>query len=266
MKSKFRKYHRFLDEAGDTTFYSNGKIPIVGLQGVSKAFMIGMVEFNQPLNDVRNKIINLKEKILNNEYLKPIPSIKKKVINNNYYFHATDDPPEVRMILFEFIRKIDCNFDIVVARKNPAIFEKIHNNNSEQFYADLLSHLIMFKLTDLPNIILNVAEKGKSTYLRNLENATKIAESKCNKFNTDIKLSGKINYNVQNHIQEPLLNIADYFCWSVQRVFERGETRYYDYLSDKIRFIVDLYDAANFKNKGNYYSPLRKLTEDNLIK
>ncbi len=37
-------YHRFLDEAGDTTFFGKGKIPIVGSAGVSKAFILGMVK------------------------------------------------------------------------------------------------------------------------------------------------------------------------------------------------------------------------------
>jgi hypothetical protein len=32
--------------------------------------------------------------------------------------------------------------------------------------------------------------------------------------------------NEINPLQEPLLNVADYLCWTIQRVFERGETRY----------------------------------------
>jgi hypothetical protein len=46
---------------------------------------------------------------------------------------------------------------------------------------------------------------------------------------------------VQTHYTEALLNVADYLCWSVQRVFERGETRYYDFLGDRINLVVDLY-------------------------
>lgn len=33
------KYHRFFDEAGDTTFYGKGKIPLVGTDGVSSYFL-----------------------------------------------------------------------------------------------------------------------------------------------------------------------------------------------------------------------------------
>lgn len=75
----------------------------------------------------------------------------------------------------------------------------------------------------------------------------------------------KVVFNVQKPTIEPLLNIADYFCWSIQRVFERGETRYYDYMSKKISVVWDLYDFAGTLNGQNYYSRNRKLTENNCI-
>ena len=46
-------YHRFLDEAGDTTFYGKNKSVIIGNSGVSKAFFLGMVKFKQPLDTIR---------------------------------------------------------------------------------------------------------------------------------------------------------------------------------------------------------------------
>src|SRR4030042_1855937 len=56
-------YHRFLDEAGDTTFYGKGKVPVIGNEGVSKCFILGMLKINDPLNEVREKIINLQKQI-----------------------------------------------------------------------------------------------------------------------------------------------------------------------------------------------------------
>jgi hypothetical protein len=53
----------------------------------------------------------------------------------------------------------------------------------------------------------------------------------------------KVVFNVQNHQTEPLLNIADYLCWPVQRIFERGEMRYYNFVQEKISLVVDLYDS-----------------------
>lgn len=66
-------------------------------------------------------------------------------------------------------------------------------------------------------------------------------------------------------LQEPLLNIADYLCWTVQRVFEKGETRYYDFVKEKISVVVDLYDTDRYEGFQNYYSPKKPLTAENKI-
>jgi len=54
------------------------------------------------------------------------------------------------------------------------------------------------------------------------------------------------------------LNISDYFCWAVQLVFERGEIRYYDYISDKVALVQDLYDFEKWKSGGNCYNHQKK--------
>ena len=90
---KHYQFHRFLDEAGDTTFYGKGKVNIVGTNGVSKAFILGMVKFNEPIDVIRKKVIDLQQEVINDPYYQEIPSIRKKVNKNGFYFHATDDLP-----------------------------------------------------------------------------------------------------------------------------------------------------------------------------
>ena len=43
------KIHRFLDEAGDTTFFGKGRVPLLGQSGVSLSFGLGMVKFAAPV-------------------------------------------------------------------------------------------------------------------------------------------------------------------------------------------------------------------------
>ena len=62
-KNKLMDYHRFLDEAGDTTFYGKGKKNIIGTNGVSNVFILGMIKVKDPLDEVREKINTLQEKI-----------------------------------------------------------------------------------------------------------------------------------------------------------------------------------------------------------
>ena len=54
-------------------------------------------------------------------------------------------------------------------------------------------------------------------------------------------------------------------CWSVQRIFEMGETRFYDYIFEKISLAVDLYDITKFDYRMNYYNRNNPLTDKNKI-
>ena len=110
-------YHRFLDESGDTTFYGKKKRIIVGEDGVSKTFILGMVKFKTKLEPIREKIIQLQQEIASEEFYKDVPSIKKKVERGGYFFHAKDDIPEVREKFLRFIKTLNCSFEAVVARK-----------------------------------------------------------------------------------------------------------------------------------------------------
>lgn len=76
--SQLHLYHRFLDEAGDTTFYGKGRLPIVGANGVSLAFMLGMVKFKTELAPIRQAVIALQKQVENEPYFKHIPSIQDR--------------------------------------------------------------------------------------------------------------------------------------------------------------------------------------------
>ena len=252
--------HRFLDEAGDTIFFGKGRIPIIGQQGVSLGFSIGMVKFSEELASLRTRVMELQRHVAEDRYLNVIPSVAKKIRNRGYFFHATDDPPEVREIFFKFIDQIDCSIEVMVARKIPPLFITKHNGKDAEFYADLLSHLLKNKLRMDGKLILNIAERGTSTRNTNLEDALSKAVERHGKRYAHTEITSKVVFNVQNHYTEPLLNVADYLCWTVQRVFEKGETRYYDFLGEKISLVVDLYDSESYEGSKNYYKKRNRLT------
>ncbi len=255
------EYHRFLDEAGDSTFFGKGKRPIVGDEGVSKCFILGMLKVKEDTSEVRQKVELLQKEIIEDRYYNTLPSIKKKIESGRYFLHATDDIPEVREKFYKFIDTIDCSFEAVVGRKIYDIFSNKHNNKEVEFYADLLSHLIKNKFS-YNKLVLNIAHRGQSTSNKNLEFALDKAIFRAKKINEN----SKIVFNVQTPLTEPLLNIADYFCWAVQKVFERGETRYYDFLQDKISLVVDIYDSGSYVGNKNYYTKNNRLTKSNLLK
>ena len=76
----------------------------------------------------------------------------------------------------------------------------------------------------------------------------------------------KVVFNVNYPTKDPLLNLADYFCWTIQRVFERGEIRYYNFLKDQIKLVIDLYETEKYGNWKNYYDNKKNpLTTGNKI-
>lgn len=234
-------YHRFLDEAGDTTFYGKGKTPIIGTDGVSRLFILGMLTINESIHEVREKIVKLQSIIASDPYLIDVPSIQKKKTKMGYFLHAKDDVPEVKKMGFELIKSINCHFDAVVGRKDYQIYEKKHNGNQSEFYADILSHLLHPNMHVFDKLVLNIAHRSRCTTHSNLEKglqkATAIAKNKY----PDTGNSCEIVFNVQKPTTEPIINIADYFLWALQRKIERGEKRYADYLDKQINSVIHLY-------------------------
>ncbi len=66
---------------------------------------------------------------------------------------------------------------------------------------------------------------------------------------------------------------ADYFCWCIQNVFEKGNVRYYNFLNEKISSVVDLYDFDSYEKYDedgkkcwpNYYGKNNLLSAKNKL-
>ena len=259
------KVHRFLDEVGDTTFFGKGRVPILGQDGVSLCFGLGMVKFAAPVPEVRGQVEQLCRSVEADDYLNRIPSVVKRVQAGGFYFHAKDDPPEVRERLFKWIRDTDCSLEMVMGRKIPALFARKHNGKDSEIYADLLSHLLKSKLRLGRRLVINIAERGKTTRNHVLELAMNKARERFTKKQDAAAISSEVVFNVQNPRTEPLLCVPDYLGWTVQRVFERGDTRYYDFVRERISLVVDLYDAEKYEGSRNYYTRRKPLTAENKI-
>jgi hypothetical protein len=81
----------------------------------------------------------------------------------------------------------------------------------------------------------------------------------------EAEIPSQVVFNVQNPRTEPLLCVPDYLAWTVQRVFERGETRHYDFVREQISLVVDLYEAKKQEDSRNYYTPEYPLTIENKL-
>jgi len=113
------KHWYFVDETGDPVFYDRHGNLIVGQEGCSPILGLGFIESDNP-NSLRKALSKLHNQIADDKYLQSIPSIKK----TNRAFHAKDDAPEVRYLVYQLLAKLEYKIQFVVARKIENVFRK----------------------------------------------------------------------------------------------------------------------------------------------
>ena len=225
----------FIDESGDPTFYAKRKRLLVGTPGFQPYLIIGLVETDNRKN-LREVVFRFQQNIKADILFNSIPSIRNR---NGWYPHARGDHPEVRAKFFELLRKTSgYAAHVAIAKKNLEIFNKKHNNNPEEFYFDVVQHLLRSVLTDnASNYMVYLSMRGKNN-LHRLNNAVqKALESN--------GTHGKIKYKITvvPGPDMPELSIVDYLLWAIQRNLLKNETRFFDSLKDKYKTIIQLYDG-----------------------
>lgn len=245
MTASSKTMYFFIDESGDPTFYNKKGQLIVGQEGCSNILILGFIKTTNP-KQIRKLLNNLKQEIANDEYLADIPSIKKSVIS----FHAKDDSPEVREKVYKLIKTLDFKAQFIVARKKEEIFSKRHKKSESTFYNEIASRLLENKMHQHNNVIY-FAKRGNKNRQIPLEDAVQTAI-----INFESKNNTKIETDTRVYIQVPTdekcLEVIDYMNWAVQRAFNTGDMRYYNFVKDKISFVCDIYDFGKYPN--NFYS------------
>lgn len=236
----------FVDESGDPTFYDRHGNLIVGKEGCSSLLILGFIRTNDP-TPMRQAFNKLHEEIKSDSYLSGVPSMKKSMIA----FHAKDDIPEVREKVFKTITQLDFKAQFVIGRKIERVFRKTHQAAPRIFYDDLTKHLFkdQLHLSEQNHIYFSKRGASKREQLLSdvIQEAVSLFEKKHHHKNT-----AKHEIYDQTPSGEPCLQIVDYMLWALQRAYIKKETRFLDFVQDKISFICDIYDFDRYPN--NFYS------------
>lgn len=236
----------FVDESGDPTFYDRNGNLIVGQQGCSPILILGFVETDNP-HPIRVALNTLHEKLASNEYLKDIPSMSK----TNIAFHAKDDSPEVRQSVFETLRSLDFKAQFIVARKKERVFRNFFHANENEFYDYLVSLLFENVLHRYSHNRVYISQRGTRTRQSSLENAIFKGISKFeNRWKHKVTTETKVFTHTP--VGEQCLQVIDYMNWAVYRAFVKREMRYFNFVRDKVSFLVDRYDTDKYPE--NWYS------------
>jgi hypothetical protein len=234
----------FVDEAGDPAFYTDGKKIIVGDEGCSRTFSVGFLWTLNP-QSIRDALTALRNAIATDRYLKDIPSIKKTLIS----FHAKDDCPEVRKLVFETLSNLDFGVNVVVARKHEFMFREQFDQSQDKYYDFLVSTLFYQHLHLSARNTIVFARRTNKSRQHSLRMAV---DSAAQKFARKWKNVSETEVVVEDKYpsEDSALQAADYVLWAVQRAYEKREMRFFNFMRDKIHFLWDIFDLQKRKKKG----------------
>lgn len=238
----------FVDEAGDPVFYDAKGNYIVGQEGCSKILIIGYIRTKNPA-PIRAAIANVRNQVKQDTYLQLVPSIAKSL----KYFHAKDDCPEVRHMVYKAIKPLKFKCEFIVGRKEEKRFKSSHLGKEDIFYNDLVSKLFASRMHVSQASEIYFATRGNKTRQTPLRDAVQNAKLAFER-HYETKVATDVKVYPQVMTGEPCLQVADYMLWALQRAFIKGETRYYDYVKDKISFIWDIYDPKEPRKLNRYHS------------
>ena len=249
MKKMERKTtYFFVDESGDPNFYGKGGDIIVGQPGCSRILLLGFVRVEDP-EQIRKCLSELRHETTVDSYLRDIPSIKKTL----RAFHAKDDCPEVRMMVYKTLANQNFGVQAIVARKIERMFRSRYKGSKDKFYQDLVVRLFENELHKSERNIIIFSKRGNKIQQHTMRLAIEAGIERFKK-KWDADVTTKLEIQTHKSSQDFMLQVVDYTNWSVQRAFEKGEMRYFDFLRDKYELIWDVFDRENYKDGGNFYN------------
>lgn len=252
----------FVDEAGDLTLFDKHGRVIIGQEGVSRCFLVGLADLPNPLQ-AEEKLSALRAELLADPYFYGVPSFQPERRKTAICFHAKDDLPEVRREVFKLLPSFNAKIIIAFRRKNilaaqaSEMYQKWNRKlQPNVIYDDLVSRIFRDKLHRAHENHIIFAHRGNALRKAALEDA--IIRAKRN-----FELRWKQKYDLPTFIssaypsQSAGLQVVDYYLWAVQRLLERGEERFFEALAPHYRLIMDLDDKRE-KQYGAWYSDTNK--------
>ena len=256
----------FVDEAGDLTLFGRRGKSLLGTEGVSKCFMVGMAHVFD-VAALRAELGALHRDLLHDDYLKDIPSMRPQAGKTAKFFHAKDDCPEVRREVFKLLSRHDIKVQVGIRRKDRLIQEAraaYEHWNPNRVYDNLVKTLFKRSLHKADLNVITFARRGKSAREEALRQAIRKAQDN---FERDVGVVARRHTKVIPSVPSEShgLQAVDYFLWALQRLYERGEDRYFNFLAPKFRLIMDFDDKRSGKPYGAWYSDGNPLTREKMM-
>lgn len=243
-------------------FNKHGKI-MLGTEGVSNVIILGFAEIADP-DSIRQDLTDLRLSLVKDPYFTTTPSFDPGQRKTALGFHAKDDLPEVRRMVYELLRKHDVKVQVVIRRKSALLDDRPlfkamgHKITSQRIYEEMITRLFKNSLHFSEVIHIMFSQRGTSdrntAYQKALEQARKNFW-----LQTGIKGDSEIKIYSQASFSDPCLQVIDYLLWPVFRLYEKQEDRFFNYMAEKYSLIVDVDDRRRFKY-GEYYAKRNRIS------
>ena len=258
--------HYFVDEGGDGTLFSRTGKVLVGTEGCSRFFILGLLDVPDPmvLND---RFDELRTQLMSDSYFKNVPSMQPDARKTAIAFHAKDDLSEVRRDVFRLLRDTEGLRFFAVVTDKLSVLEYVRQRNKRdpnyryhpnELYDYLTECLFKERLSQHNRYHIIFSKRGKPDRLDALRKLVETAsESLAQEPNSG---NNPVTYvSAATPKEHAGLQAVDYFVWALQRLYERSEERYLVYLWDSVRLVHDIDDMRE-DSYGVYYTQKNPLT------
>ena len=255
----------FVDESGDGVLFNRKGRVVVGMGGCSRFFILGLVDIPEP-DALGRDLDNLRTRLLADPYFKGVPSMQPEARKTARVFHAKDDLPEVRREVFSLLTQHPVRFFAVVRDKRKLLEyvrqrgerDASYRYSPNELYDYLVRRLFKDRLHKDDEYQICFARRGKADRTAALLAALQAARSR---FSQQWGIISRAPTHVMPATPErcPGLQVADYYLWALQRLYERNEERYVALLWSSFSLVHDLDDTREAQY-GVYYSKKRPLT------
>ena len=258
----------FVDEAGDLTLFDGRGRVLVGSEGVSRHFVVGAALIPDAAG-LAARLDTLRADLMTDPYFAAVPSMQPARGKTARLFHAKDDVPEVRREVFRLLSRETVQVYAAFRRKSTlaAELQAHYQATGQKFganrvYDDLVAAIFTDRLHLAAETRIVFARRGKADRNVALAGALALAQVKFTR-RYRRATGSKVTVNSSTPSETAGLQVVDYYLWALQRLLERGEARYFDYLRPAFRLVIDRDDARR-RGYGEYYTAANPLTIDRL--
>lgn len=263
--------HYFVDEHGDGTLFDRKGRVIVGTEGCSSHFALGVLNVANP-PELSRQLLELRQAIIADPYFSGVESLKPERCKTALGFHAKDDIPEIRLLVFKLLATQDISFQAVIRDKTALVAQvRNYNRTSDSYhytpnrlYDEMVKRLFKNLLHKADGYQICFASRGNSDRTAALQVALEQARKNFRKA-WGIAADAPIEVYHARSSASPALQAADYFLWALQRVYTRGEDRFLRLIWPKVSLIIDADDRRQ-SVAGFYYTQVRPLLAEMIKK